>query len=137
MSDTRTYIVPDGQENSTNQMLPWMAMMNGGMGGFGNGMWNNPFMYLVWMWMMRWMNRGEFGEGNNCQNLQSAEIQESKFEHLSDCAEQIVKHGKKLMHCLSELESKSGEHYMERYGKRRRGGMRDSDYDDEDYPRYY
>lgn len=44
------------------------------------------------------------------------EIQESKFEHLSDCAEQIVKHGKKLMHCLSELESKSGEHYMERYG---------------------
>lgn len=59
------------------------------------------------------------------------------MEHLSDCAEQIVKHGKKLMHCLSELESKSGEHYMERYGKRRRGGMRDSDYDDEDYPRYY
>lgn len=30
-------------------------------GGFGNGMWNNPFMYLVWMWMMRWMNRGEWG----------------------------------------------------------------------------
>lgn len=25
MSDTRTYIVPDGQENSTNQMLPWMT----------------------------------------------------------------------------------------------------------------
>lgn len=75
MSDTRTYIVPDGQENSTNQMLPWMAMMNGGMGGFGNGMWNNPFMYLVWMWMMRWMNRGEWGDGDNCQKLQSAEIQ--------------------------------------------------------------
>lgn len=65
MSDTRTYIVPDGQENSTNQMLPWMAMMNGGMGGFGNGMWNNPFMYLVWMWMMRWMNRGEFGDAGD------------------------------------------------------------------------
>lgn len=46
MSDTRTYIVPDGQENSTNQMLPWMAMMNGGMGGFGNGMWNNPLTYV-------------------------------------------------------------------------------------------
>lgn len=68
MSDTRTYIVPDGQENSTNQMLPWMAMMNGGMGGFGNGMWNNPFMYLVWMWMMRWMNRGEF-DFNNHRNI--------------------------------------------------------------------
>lgn len=50
-------------------MLPWMAMMNGGMGGFGNGMWNNPFMYLVWMWMMRWMNRGEWGDGDNCQKI--------------------------------------------------------------------
>lgn len=30
--------------NSTNQMLPWMAMMNGGMGGFG--MWNNPLTYV-------------------------------------------------------------------------------------------
>ena len=40
-----------------------------------NGMWNNPFMYLVWMWMMRWMNRGEWGDGDNCQKLQSAEIQ--------------------------------------------------------------
>lgn len=82
MSDTRTYIVPDGQENSTNQMLPWMAMMNGGMGGFGNGMWNNPFMYLVWMWMMRWMNNGEWGNGNNCQNLQSAEIQGRYKRHI-------------------------------------------------------
>ena len=40
MSDTKTYIVPDGQNNC--QMLPWMAMMNGGMGGFGGGYWNNP-----------------------------------------------------------------------------------------------
>lgn len=64
------------------------------------------------------------------------EIQESKLEHLSDCAEQIVKHGKKLLNCLAELESKSDEHYMERYGKRKR--MRNSDYEDyEDYPRYY
>lgn len=39
-------------------------------------------MYLVWMWMMRWMNNG-WGENGD------------------------------------------------------RGGMRDSDYDDEDYPRYY
>ena len=32
-------------------------------------------MYLVWMWMMRWMNNGGWGDGTNCQNLQSAEIQ--------------------------------------------------------------
>lgn len=42
MSDTKTYIVPDCQDNSMNQALPWMAMMNGGMGGFGGGLWNNP-----------------------------------------------------------------------------------------------
>lgn len=42
------------------------AMMNGGM---GNNMWNNPFMYLVWMWMMRWMNgNGEFGNGQGLAN---------------------------------------------------------------------
>lgn len=62
-------------------------------------------------------------------------IQEGGYTSLTK--ESLDKMRKKLMHCLSELESKSGEHYMERYGKRRRGGMRDSDYDDEDYPRYY
>lgn len=86
MGETRTYIVPEGQDNNSNQMLPWMAMMNGGMGGLGgNGMWNNPFMYLVWMWMMRWMNRGEFGDDNNCQNLQTSEIQ----RQLADMREQM------------------------------------------------
>lgn len=60
------------------------------------------------------------------------EIQESKFEHLSDCAEEIVKHGKKLLHCLQELETKSEEQYMEKYGRRKKG----RDYDEE-YPRYY
>ena len=59
------------------------------------------------------------------------EIQESKLEHLSECAEQIIKHGKKLMNCLSELENKSG--YMERYGSKRKRWMDD----DEEYPRYY
>ena len=43
-------------------------------GGFGNGMWNNPFMYLVWMYMMRWMNgNGEFGgaEASTQRQLQT------------------------------------------------------------------
>lgn len=62
------------------------------------------------------------------------EIQNSKLESLSEYAEKIVKHGKKLMECLSELESRSGEHYAEHYGKRRRRGYED---DDEEYQRYY
>lgn len=239
MSETRTYIVPEQPQQNPNDNLAMMAMLNGNGGFGGNGMWNNPFMYLVWMWMMRWMNNG-WGENGDCQNAglsrQIQTLQEqmqdnhnsdlimqgingnadaireaadkigcnfnvlnqavcgirSSIDQVSgqlgftgeriinavnsgDCkvieainscccntqkaiieqgyqnqlanerqtyqitnsVEQIVKHGKKLMHCLSELESKSGEHYMERYGKRRRGGMRDSDYDDEDYPRYY
>lgn len=42
--------------------LETMAMMNGGMGG---GMWNNPFMYLIWMSMFNGGNGfGGFGGGN-------------------------------------------------------------------------
>ena len=43
--------------------LETMAMMNGGMGG---GMWNNPFMYLIWMSMFNGGGFGGFG-GNNVQ----------------------------------------------------------------------
>ena len=56
------------------------------------------------------------------------EIQDSKFEHLSECAEQIVRHGKKLMQCLADLEEGKSD-YSERYGRRRRT--------DDDYLRYY
>ena len=43
------------------------------------------------------------------------EIQESKIDHLSECAEKVVKYGKQLLECLDEV---SGEKYNERYGKR-------------------
>ena len=58
MSETKTtYIMPD---QAGNNDFATLAMMSGG--GFGNGMWNNPFMYLVWMYMMRWMNgNNDFG----------------------------------------------------------------------------
>ena len=48
MSETKTFVVPDNLTGN-NDNLATMAMMNGG------GMWNNPFMYLVWMYIMRWM----------------------------------------------------------------------------------
>lgn len=65
MGETKTtYIMPD-QNGLGNNDLATLALFGGGNGmGFGgNGLWNNPFMYLVWMWMMRWMNNGE--QGNN------------------------------------------------------------------------
>ena len=44
--------------------LETMAMMNGGMGG---GMWNNPFMYLIWMSMFDGNGFGGFGGGGKTQ----------------------------------------------------------------------
>jgi hypothetical protein len=47
---------------------------NGGFGG--NGMWNNPFMYLVWLYMMRWMNGGDWnGQGDGCYKALEASTQ--------------------------------------------------------------
>lgn len=61
MGEKTTYIMPD--QNCTD-LTTTMALMNGGSFG-ANNMWNNPFMYLVWMWMMRWMNNG-WGDQNGC-----------------------------------------------------------------------
>lgn len=57
------------------------------------------------------------------------EIQDKKIEHLSEYAEKVLRYSTKLMECLEEIS----DGYMERYGKRRRNGMRD----EEEYPRYY
>lgn len=76
MSETKTtYIMPD-QNGFGNNDLATLALLGGGNGGFGNGMWNNPFMYLVWMYMMRWMNGGDWGNnGNGCSNALEASTQ--------------------------------------------------------------
>lgn len=72
MSDTKTtYIMPD---QTGNNDFATLAMMSGG--GFGNNMWNNPFMYLVWMYMMRWMNgNGEFGNSAGLEAATQRQIQ--------------------------------------------------------------
>ncbi len=76
MSETKTtYIMPDQPGNNDFATL---AMMSGG--GFGNNMWNNPFMYLVWMYMMRWMNGN--GDFNNTGSLEAAT--QRQIQTLSD-----------------------------------------------------
>lgn len=70
MSETKTtYIMPDQNSFGGNDFAT-MALLgsNGGFGG--NGMWNNPFMYLVWMYMMRWMNGN--GDFNNTAGLEAS-----------------------------------------------------------------
>ena len=66
MNETKTtYIMPD-QAGFGNSDLTALALLGGGAGGFGgNGMWNNPFIYLVWLYMMRWMNGGDWDTGSN------------------------------------------------------------------------
>ena len=91
MNETKTtYIMPDQNGFGSND-LATMALLGGGggFGGFGgSGMWNNPFMYLVWMWMMRWMNNGEWGNNNdNCYKSLEASTQrqiQTLQESLSD-----------------------------------------------------
>lgn len=83
MSDTKTtYIMPDNFNSGNNDLLTASLLGNGGFGG--NGMWNNPFMYLVWMYMTRWMNGGEFNNNNsNCYNAMEASTQR-QIQTLSD-----------------------------------------------------
>lgn len=92
MSETKTtYIMPD-QDSGMNSALPFMAMMNGGAGGFGGGMWNNPFVYLVWLAMMRWFNGGN-GFGNDCSSQQLQTLQDQMQDnHNSDLIMQAI-HG--------------------------------------------
>ena len=84
MGETKTtYIMPD-QSGFGNNDLATLALLGGNGGGFGgNGMWNNPFMYLVWMWMMRWMNgANEWGNGNPNGALEAAT--QRQIQTLSD-----------------------------------------------------
>lgn len=57
--------MPD-QNGFGNNDLATIALLGGGANGFGgNGMWNNPFVYLIWLYMMRWMNGGDWGQGGD------------------------------------------------------------------------
>ena len=100
MSETKTFVVPDNL-TSNNDNLAMMAMLNGG-GGFG-GNWNNPFMYLVWMWMMRWMNgNGEFGNSDPNVQRQLQTLQEQMQDnHNSDLMMQAIKGNSQALQDLS------------------------------------
>ena len=76
MSDTKTtYIMPDQAGFGNNDLLTASLLGGGGMGFGGNGMWNNPFMYLVWMYMMRWMNGNDYGTSGSLEASTQRQIQ--------------------------------------------------------------
>ena len=90
MSDTKTYVVPDNLTGN-NDNLATMAMMSNG--AFGNCMWNNPMMYLVWMYVMRWMNNGDWNNNSDPavqRQLQTLQDQ-MQDNHNSDLIMQAIK----------------------------------------------
>lgn len=66
-NDALTAALLAGRERGTDPALTAL-MANGGMNG---GMWNNPFVYLVWMMFAgRFFNNGGWDDGQNAQNIE-------------------------------------------------------------------
>lgn len=100
MSDTKTYVVPDNLTGN-NDNLATMAMMSNG--AFGNGMWNNPMMYLVWIYVMRWMNNGDWNNNSDPavqRQLQTLQDQ-MQDNHNSDLIMQAIKGNSQALQDLS------------------------------------
>lgn len=74
MSDTQTYVMPD----SCNDFAKYALMNNNGMNNWGN----NPFFYLIWMYMMRYLN---YGQGDDATQRQIQTVQDTiQTNHNSD-----------------------------------------------------
>lgn len=77
-----------------NSALETAALLNGGLGG---GQWNNPMMYLVWMWVMRYMNGNYDGSryGDVAENFNSRAISQLQStvdnNHNNDIAIEAIK----------------------------------------------
>lgn len=67
MSETKTYVVPEYMGGNDNDLAKIAMLNNGGMGGWNN----NPFFYLIWMWMMRYMNFGNDGDQSTQRQIQT------------------------------------------------------------------
>ena len=73
-NDLATAMLANCCNNGNNSMNPALTAMmaNGGM----NGMWNNPFVYLVWMMFAgRFFNNGGWDGIGNGQGQQNIEVQ--------------------------------------------------------------
>ena len=96
MGETKTtYIMPDSNSFGGNDFAT-MAMLGGG--SFNNWQ-NNPFMYLVWMYMMRWMNGGD-GDPAVQRQIQTLQEQFSN-SHTSDLIMQAIQGNNSAIQDLS------------------------------------
>lgn len=89
-------------KRETNPMECMALMNNGGFGGWGN----NPFFYLIWMWMMRFMN-ADYGcngdvMGNNYNSRAISQLQRTvDANHLNDVTIEAIKGNGAAIHELS------------------------------------
>lgn len=98
---------PSGYQQGNNA-LEMATLMNGGLNG--NQMWNNPMMYLVWMWMMRWMNGKGWGneteanaEGLNFNSRALSQLQNTvDNNHNNDLAMQAIHGNAAAIHELAQ-----------------------------------
>lgn len=98
MGETKTtYIMPE-QNGFGGNDLAAMAML--GNGGFNNGWMNNPFMYLVWIYMMRWMNGNDNGDSSTQRQIQTLQEQFSN-SHTSDLIMQAIQGNNNAIQDLS------------------------------------
>ena len=98
MGETKTtYIMPE-QNGFGGNDLATMAML--GNGGFNNGWMNNPFMYLVWIYMMRWMNGNDNGDSATQRQIQTLQEQFSN-SHTSDLVMQAIQGNNNAIQDLS------------------------------------
>lgn len=94
---------PSAYQNN-NSALETAALMNGGFNG--NQMWNNPMMYLVWMWVMRYMNGYGLdanGEGLNFNSRALSQLQSTvDNNHNNDLVMQAIQGNVTAVHELSQ-----------------------------------
>ena len=81
-----------GKNNSSNDLMSAMAMMNNGMGGFGNGCWWIWILFLLWG-RNGWGNNGVAGEGvvNGFQDRLSTLQETIQDNHNSDLLMSAIK----------------------------------------------
>ena len=84
MSEKTTYIMPESNGFGNNDLATFALLGGGGMNNWSN----NPFMYLIWAYMMRWMNGGDMNNNNPMEAATQRQIQtlsdQMNDNHVSD-----------------------------------------------------
>lgn len=100
MADTEKIVCYDRPNGCCDQALA-ASLANGGFGG--NAMWNNPFVYMVWMSMMRNFGYGADGGPDSYNSRQIAALQDSvNTNHNNDLVMQAMSNNQSAVRELAQ-----------------------------------